>query len=482
MNYTNLKEKTVNGFKWSSLDKLGKLGGQFVVGIILTRLLSPVDYGLIGMITIFIVIGQSLINSGFGQALIQKKDADNVDFSTVFYFNIFTSILIYLILFLSAPLIARFYNQPQLISLIKVICISFVIDSFGLVHVTWLTKNLHFKAPSLIGIISVIISGTISIIMAYRGFGVWALVTHTVLRSAITSFSLWWVSKWKPLLVFSTKSLKKLFSFGSKILVAGLMQSVFENLYFLIIGRFFIAESLGYYTRAVQFKDLPVKTITAVVQNVTFPVFSALQDDNAKLISGYTKVIRMLAAIVLPLMVIIFITSGPLIRLVLGEKWLPVIPYLKLMALYGWIYIIFTINTQIVVVRGRSDYYLQIQIIDKVMIVIALLLTYRYNIMAIIYGNMAATVITAVVTSIYLRKVINITLLYLMKNIVPFIFAASFMLMSGIILERYIINDIWYLLSSVSLSFAVYIFILWILKVDELKSGIKMASNLIKSS
>jgi O-antigen/teichoic acid export membrane protein len=282
--------------------------------------------------------------------------------------------------------------------------------------------------------------------------------------------------------VFSTKSIKKLLSFGSKILGAGLMQSVFENLYFLIIGRFFIAESLGYYTRAVQFKDLPVKTITAVVQNVTFPVFSALQDNNAKLISGYTKVIRMLAAIVLPLMVIIFITSGPLIRLVLGEKWMPVIPYLKLMALYGWIYIIFTINTQIVVVRGRSDYYLQIQIIDKVMIVIALLLTYRYNIMAIIYGNMAATVITAVVTSIYLRKVINITLLYLMKNIAPFLIAASVMLMSGIILERYIINDIWYLLSSVSLSFAVYIFILWMLKVDELKSGIKMASNFIKSS
>jgi teichuronic acid exporter len=482
MNYTNLKKQTVNGFKWSSLDKLGKLGGQFVVGIILTRLLDPVDYGLIGMITIFIVIGQSLINSGFGQALIQKKDADNVDFSTVFYFNIFASLLIYLILFLSAPLIARFYDQPQLIPLIKVICISFVIDAFGLVHVTWLTKNLHFKAPSLIGIISVIISGTISIFMAYRGFGVWALVTHTVLRSIITSFSLWWVSKWKPLLVFSIRSLKKLFSFGSKILIAGLMQSIFENLYFLIIGRFYIAESLGYYTRAVQFKDLPVKTITAVVQNVTFPVFSALQDDDGKLISGYTKVLRMLAAIVLPLMVIIFITSGPLIQMVLGEKWLPVIPYLKLMALYGWIYIIFTINTQIVVVRGRSDYYLQIQIIDKIMIIVALFLTYRYNIMTIIYGHMAATVITAVVTSIYLRKVINISFLYQIRNILPFIFAASIMLMSGIILEKYITNDLWYLLSSVSLSFLVYIFLLWLLKVDELKSGIRMAKNFLKPS
>jgi O-antigen/teichoic acid export membrane protein len=190
----------------------------------------------------------------------------------------------------------------------------------------------------------------------------------------------------------------------------------------------------------------------------------------------------MLAAIVLPLMVIIFITSWPLIQLVLGEKWLPVIPYLKLMALYGWIYIIFTINTQIVVVRGRTDYYLQIQIIDKVIIVIALLLTYRYNIMTIIYGNMAATVISALVTSIYLRKVIDISFMYQIRNIFPFIFAASIMLMSGIILEKYITNDIWYLLSSLSLSCVIYIFLLWIIKVDELKTGIRMASNLLKSS
>lgn len=482
MNYANLKEKTVNGIKWSSLDKFGKLGGQFVVGIILTRLLNPVDYGLIGMITIFIVIGQSLINSGFGQALIQKKDADNVDFSTVFYFNILTSVVIYLILFFSAPLIARFYDQPQLIPLIKVICLSFVIDAFGLIHIIRLNKNLQFKAPSLIGIISVIISGTVSIFMAYKGFGVWSLVTHTVLRSVVTSFSLWWVSKWQPLLVFSKTSLKKLFSFGSKILIAGLMQSIFNNLYFLIIGRFFIADSLGYYTRAVQFRDMPLKTITAVVQDVTFPVFSTLQNDDRKLISGYTKAIRMLSAGVLPLMALIYITSRPLIHMVLGEKWLPVIPYLKLMALYGWIYVIFTINTQIVVVRGRSDYYLQIQIIDKVLIVIALLLTYRYNIMTIIYGNMAATVITTLITSIYLRKIINISLLYQLQNILPFIFAAFIMLIAGIILEKYIENDVWYLSISVSLSTVIYVFLLWILKVDELKTGIKMASKIFRSS
>src|SRR5690554_3383035 len=273
MGERTLQQKTITGFKWSFLDNIWKTGGQFVIGIILTRLLSPEDFGLIGMITIFIVIGQSLTNSGFGQALIQKKDADSVDFSTVYYFNIFASLVIYFILYFAAPYIAEFYNQPQLILLIKVICLSFVIDALGRIHLVYLEKKLDFKSPSVIGIISVLISGIISIAMAYAGFGVWALVAHTVIRSLLTTILFWWVSKWRPLLIFSKKSLSTLFAFGSKILVAGLMQSIFQNIYYLIIGRVFSAQSLGYFTRATQFKDLPVITLTSMVQKVTFPVF-----------------------------------------------------------------------------------------------------------------------------------------------------------------------------------------------------------------
>ena len=468
MKEKNLREKTITGFKWSFIDNVGKYGGQFVVGIILTRLLTPEDFGLVGMITIFIVIGQSLTNSGFGQALIQKKNADDIDFSTVYYFNIFASIIIYLIVFFGAPLIADFYNQPQLIPLTKIISLAFVIDAFGRINQVYLEKHLDFKSPSIIGVVSVAVSGSISITLAYLGFGVWALVANTLIRSFMTTILLWVVSNWRPLFVFSSRSLKSLFVFGSKILVAGLMQSIFQNIYYLIIGRFFSAQSLGYFTRAVQFRDMPVNTLTVIIQKVTFPVFSTIQDNDEKLVPGYTKAIRMLSAVVFPFLVIIFITSKPLIEIVLGEVWLPVVPYLKVMVLYGWIQVIYTINNQIITVKGRSDYYLQIQIIDKVLIVSSILLTYKYGIMAMIYGNMAATIITFLVGSGYLKRVIHITLLYQLKQISPFFFSATAMLLSSIPLSIYIENEIGYLLSSLTVSLIVYVVLMWIMKVKEL--------------
>jgi teichuronic acid exporter len=475
MSEGSLKQKTITGFKWSFIDNVGKYGGQFIVGIILTRLLTPEDFGLVGMITIFIVIGQSLTNSGFGQALIQKKDASDVDFSTVYYFNIFASIVIYLIIFFTAPLIAKFYNQPQLISLTKVISLAFVIDALGRIHLVYLEKQLNFKSPSIIGIVSVTVSGAVSITMAYLGFGVWALVANTIIRSTMTTILLWVVSSWKPLAVFSKKSLGTLFMFGSKILVAGLMQSIFQNIYYLIIGRFFSAQSLGYFTRAVQFKDMPVNTITVIVQKVTFPVFSTIQDDDGKLIPGYTKAIRMLSAVVLPFLVMIFITSRPLILIVLGEKWLPVVPYLQVMVLYGWIQVIYTINNQIITVKGRSDYYLQIQIIDKVLIIASILVTYKYGIMAMIYGNMVATIATYLVECIYLKKVIHITLAYQFKQIAPFFLAALAMLLSSLPLAYYFDNEVWYLFGSVVISSFVYLAMIWLMRVEELREGVAYA-------
>jgi len=471
-----LKEKTISGFKWSFLDNIWKTGGQFIIGIVLTRLLTPEDFGLIGMITIFIVIGQSLTNSGFGQALIQKKDADSVDFSTVYYFNIFASLVIYFILYFAAPYIAEFYNQPQLILLIKVICLSFVIDALGRIHLVYLEKKLDFKSPSVIGIISVLISGIISIAMAYAGFGVWALVAHTVIRSLLTTILFWWVSKWRPLLIFSKKSLSTLFAFGSKILVAGLMQSIFQNIYYLIIGRVFSAQSLGYFTRATQFKDLPVITLTSMVQKVTFPVFSEIQDNDEKLVSGYTRAIRTLSAVVLPLMGIIIIASEPLIDIVLGEKWLPVVPYLNLMAAYGWMHIIYVMNHQIITVKGRSDYYLQIKIIDKILIIISILITYKFGIMALIYGQLAVTVLSYYIGNFYLRKVIDISLLYQFKNVFPFLMAAIVLVISGILLSRVIVNDFIFVIVTTPVALGVYVGILSLFRVDEIALGF----NLVK--
>lgn len=468
-NEENLKTKTIRGFKWSFFDNIGRNAGQFVIGIILTRLLNPGDFGLVGMLTIFIVIGQSLTNSGFGQALIQKKDANNIDFSTVFYFNILASILIYLLFVLAAPLIARFFNESQLVILTKVICLSFVFNAFGLIHIIYFEKNLEFKAPSLIGVLSVAISGGIGIVLALKGFGVWSLVIYTILRSFIATVLLWKISKWKPVLKFSTKSLQSLFGYGSKILVAGLVQSFFQNIYYLIIGRYFPTQSLGYFTRATQFKDTPLNMIKSSVQKVTFPVFSAIQKNDAKLIPGYIKVLRIVSACILPLMVLIIISSEPLIKLVLGAKWLPVVPYLQLMCVYGWVYVLITLNNQLITIKGKSDYYLSIQIIDKVLIVLSILLTYKFGIMAMIYGHMAATILTYIVGCFFLKKVIDISILYQLKNVSPFFLAAILMLGSGFVLSKVFSNDLLYLATSISLGISAYILVLWIAGVAELK-------------
>jgi teichuronic acid exporter len=346
------------------------------------------------------------------------------------------------------------------------------LGAFGLIHNVHLEKKLDFKAPSIIGLSSELIAGIISIILAYNGFGVWALVTQTLLRSFVTTVLLWKVSNWRPSIVFSKNSLKSLFNFGSKILVTGIVQSIFQNIYYLIIGRLFQASALGYYTRASQFKTLPVNLITVVVQKVTFPVFSTIQDDHDKLISGYTKAIRSLAALAIPVMVFMFISSRPLIHIVLGEKWLPVVPYLQVMCLYGWIYVIHTMNNQVIIVKGRSDYYLKIQLIDKIFIVISILLTYKFGIMTMIYGHMVATVLSYLLGSFFLSKVININTGYQMKNIFPFIIASGLMLISSLPLDKYISNEIIYLISSVSTGFATYILILWILRVEELRLGL----------
>lgn len=474
----NLRGKTLTGFKWSSINQIGLSAGQFVVGIVLARLLSPKEFGMIGMIIIFIVIGKTLTNSGFGQALIQRREATQKDFSTVFYFNILASIVIYLAVFAATPLIANFYNEPKLIPIIKVLGLIFIIDAIGQNQSTYLEKRLIFKAPSLIGIVSVSIAGIVSITMAYQGFGVWALVANVLVKGIITTILYWVISTWRPTFEFSIISLKGLYSYGSKLLLAGLLHSFFSNIYHIIIGRLFPTQTLGYYTRATSFKDMPIMTISAIVKKVTYPAFSAIQDNNSRLISGYTKLIRVLAAIVLPIVTIMFVTCRPLIEIVIGEKWLPVVPYLRIMCLYGWIYIIFTINNQIITIKGRSDYYLHIQIIDKVLILTSIFFTYKYGITAMIYGHMVSTIITYFIGSFYLRKLLEITITHQLRNILPFFISAAVALFAGIFASNSIANNYNNIIFSTITCGFIYLLLLRICRVKELDVAIKFLLNL----
>jgi O-antigen/teichoic acid export membrane protein len=421
------------------------------------------------MLTIFIAIGQTLMNSGFGQALIQKTDSDQTDFSTVFYFNILSGIFFGLIICYCSPFIAKFYDQPQLSLLAKVLSFSFVISSFGWIHQIHLNKSIEFKAQSIISVTSVLFSGAIGIYLALTGFGVWSLVIQTLIRNTVTVLLLWKVNKWRPALIFSFSSLKGLFAYGSRILLGSLLATIFNNIYLLVIGRLFNAQSLGYYTRATQFKDLPVNTINSIVQRVAYPVFAKIQDDDEKLITGFHKVSRSLVSIALPLMVILLLTANPLIHFLLTDKWMPAVPYLQLLCTFGWIYVLQTTNVTVFTVKGRSDYYLNFQLIEKAIIIVAIVVTYPFGIKAMIYGQMVSTVMSYFLSSFYMRKVIGIKLRTQLKNILPFLLSSVLMLSITFLATATVKADITNILLKVVIGTAVYITTLWLLRVEEVK-------------
>ncbi len=283
MSTIDLKSKTVNGLFWSALDGFANQGIQFLVGIILARLLTPHEFGLIGMLTIFIALSQSFIDSGFANALIRKQDCTQVDYSTVFYFNFVVSIIIYFVLFFSASSISVFFNEPQLELLLQVFGIGLILNAIGTIQRTILTKEINFKLLMRISIVSSIISGIIAITLAYNNFGVWSLVVLTLSRFGFNSLLLWLWGKWMPNLVFSYASFKELFSFGSKLLMSGLLDATYRNIYFLVIGKYFSSIELGYYTKADQFKAIPSQYLTMIIQRVSYPLLSNIQEEIEKL-------------------------------------------------------------------------------------------------------------------------------------------------------------------------------------------------------
>ncbi|MFT6842893.1 MAG: teichuronic acid exporter, partial [Psychroserpens sp.] len=335
---SSLKQKTVSGLLWSFIDNFSKLGLTFVIGIILARLLDPREFGLIGMITIFIALSQSLVDSGFTQALIRKKDCTQADYSTVFYFNLFVGIILYTVLFFYAGAISRFFDEPQLLLIVQVVGLSIIVNAFTIVQRARLIKAINFKLQTKISIIASMSSGIIGIMMAYSGYGVWSLVFKTLLGFTITSLLLWIWNKWKPSFEFSRNSFKEMFSFGYKLLTSGLIDTAYRNIYLLVIGKYFSAAELGFYTRADQFSNLPSQNITSVIQRVSYPVLAEIQHDIPRLKTAYQKIIKSTMLITFVSMIILAVVAKPLVLTLIGEKWLPSVIYLQLLSFGGMLY------------------------------------------------------------------------------------------------------------------------------------------------
>jgi len=426
----SLKEKTVTGLLWSSVDNIANQGINFIIGILLARILSPKEFGLIGMLAFFIAVSQTFIDSGFANALIRKKDCSQTEYSTVFFFNLAAGIIMFFILFLSSHAISTFFNEPELKAVIKVLALGLIIDSVTVIQRTILIRNINFKLQTRITIISTSVSGLFAIIMALKGYGVWSLVVLTLVKQILNSLLLWIWNHWIPALVFSVTAFKELFGFGSKLLLSGLIDTIYQNVYFLVIGKYFSAKDLGFYTRSHQFTFLPVQSITNVMSRVTYPVLSQIRDNTEILKSAYKKMIKSIMLISFVLMLGIAAVSEPMVITLIGEKWRNSVIYLQMLCFVGMFYPLHAINLNMLNVQGRSDLFLKLEIIKKMLAVPVIIIGVLFGIKIMITGMIINSLISYFLNSYWSGKFINYHFREQLKDIMPSFILASFIAVS----------------------------------------------------
>lgn len=444
MSEESLKHKTVKGASWSFIDSIAGQGITFLVGLVLARLLTPEEYGLIGIITIFIAVFTCIVDSGFSNALIRKNDAKDIDYNTVFITNLALSVVLFGALYVSAPAISHFFNQPQLIPLLRVMGIIVIINAFAIIQRTILVKKVDFKTQTKVSLISSISSGVVGIGMALNGLGVWSLVGQQISRQFLNTAFLWVYSKWFPKFQFSIYSFKELFTFGWKLLVSSLIDTVWREIYQVVIGKCYTPVALGQYTRAQQFASIFSSNLTTVIQRVSFPVLSSVQDDKERLKSGYRRIIKVSMLITFALMLELAAVAKPLVLALIGEQWLPCVPFLQIICLQMMLYPLHSLNLNMLQVQGRSDLFLRLEIIKKIIAIGPLF----FGIFVNIYWMLGSSVVTGLIAyylnAYYSGPFLNYSIKEQIKDILPSfgvsmmmaipVFAMSFIPLNPIIL------------------------------------------------
>jgi len=402
----NLRGKTLAGLFWSLSERVGIQVIQFIPTIVLARLLAPEQFGLIGMLSLFIAVASVFLDSGFGVALIQKKDATHIDECSIFYFNIFIGGISVLVLFYAAPLIANFFQQPILTGLTRWLSLDILINSFSLIQTTLLTRKLDFKTQLKANLFATLASGLIGVAAAYLGWGVWSLVIQAIANTLLRTVTLWLICDWRPALIFSMDSLKGLFGFGSRMLMSSLVGTFFDNLYQAFIGKVFSAASLGYYTRAASMRSIVVDTTSNTLGRVLYPALASIQDDLARLKRAYRKSMMLATFIHFPLMVGLIVVAQPLVYLLFSEKWASSVVFFQLMCAAGLLYPLHLINLNILKVKGRSDLFFKLEIIKRILVIVGIFITYRWGISAMLIGQIVISIIAYFLNSFYSERLI----------------------------------------------------------------------------
>lgn len=415
----SLKEKTVKGVGWSAIDNVAQMGVTFLVSIVLARLLSPDDYGLLGLITIVTAVCTTLVNGGFTTALIRKKDISENDYNTAFIVNLALSLLLYAIVYASSPFIADFFKREELVSLTRVASLGLIAGALSLVPQTRLTKRIDFKAQTKITLIASVTSGVLGIAMALLGFGVWSLVAQTLSNQVLRTILLWAIDRWIPKFRFSKASFQELFGFGWKMMLSGLLDTVWKELYQVVVGKFYSPATLGQYTRGNQFAQLFSSNLNNVVQRVTFPVLSNMQDDRERMVSAYRRMIKLTMFIAAVGMFFLGAISEPLLYCLIGPKWHDAATYLPFICISSSSYPLQAMNLNMLQVQGRSDLYLGLEIAKKIVLMIPMFIGAFIGIMPMLYANIATSIICYFINSHYSGKLIGYSSWMQIKDVAP---------------------------------------------------------------
>ena len=417
-----LKKKALSGVVWGFFEKFSMQLFSFVQGIILARLLLPSDFGLIAMAGVFIAVSHILIDSGFSSALIRNNHRTNLDFSTVFVINVCMSSLMALLLYVSAPFIAVFYNEPLLLNIIRVNGLLIFLGSLISVQRVKMVAELRFRQKSLMSIVVSVVSGVTSIVLALLGFGVWSLIYPSFLSFLLNVCFFWYFQRWFPGIKFSMDSCKKHFGFGSKLLASSIINTIYGNLYPIVIGKKFSSTSLGYYSKASSYAGLPATTLTEVVGSVAYPILSEIQDDDDALIRAYRRMLRLSAFVLFPVMIGIASVSRPLILLMITEKWEPCIIYLQILCFSMMLYPIHALNLQLLKVKGRSDLFLRLEILKKILAICVLFISAPFGLVYMCIGSVISSYLCLGINTYYTGKLLSYGFVEQAKELLPTFF------------------------------------------------------------
>ncbi|WP_281863135.1 lipopolysaccharide biosynthesis protein [Planomicrobium okeanokoites] len=419
MNNEITKSRVLSSLFWKLLERGGTQGIQFIVTILLARLLLPEEFGLIVLVTIFIAIAGVFVQSGFNTALIQKKKVDELDFSSVFYLSLAVAILLYIVLFFAAPFVASFFKEPELVSVLRIVSLTLFLGVFNSIQIAIISRNMQFKKLFVSSLGAVLISGIIGIVMAYNGFGVWALVGQQLTNQFTVTAILWLIVKWKPSLVFSIQRIGILFSFGWKLLVSSLLDTLYINLRSIIIGKMFSPAMLGFYNRGEQFPNMIVSNINGSIQSVMLPTLSSYQDNTKRVKEIVRRSIVTSSFIIFPLMIGLAVTAEPLVKIVLTEKWLPTVPFLQIFCASYALWPVHTANLQAINALGRSDIFLKLEIVKKIIGLIVLVISIPMGIYAIALGVLVTGILGTFINAYPNFKLINYSFIQQWQDIFP---------------------------------------------------------------